>query len=222
MNHRFVDLSHTLREGLVTLPGVPAPSVTPHLRRGEGAYAPGTSFVMDIFTLPGNSGTYLDTAWHRYEGGADLAALDLVTLVDLPAEVFDLRGRDERGISADALAGRDVRGKAVLLNTGWDARFGRPDYGEPAPFLTAEGVEHLASSGAVLVGIDSVNIDDMTAESHGERPAHTVLLARGIHVVEHLTNLDRLPPTGALFTAVPPKFERSGTFPVRAFAKVPV
>jgi kynurenine formamidase len=111
MDHRFVDLSHTLREGLVTLPGVPAPSVTPHLRRGEGSYAPGTSFVMDIFTLPGNSGTYLDTAWHRYEGGADLAALDLVTLVDLPAEVFDLRGRDERGIPADALAGATSAGR---------------------------------------------------------------------------------------------------------------
>ena len=218
---RLVDLSHTLREGLVTLPGVPALSLTPHLRRGEGAYAPGTSFAMDIVTLPGNTGTYLDTAWHRYEGGADLAALDLATLVDLPTEVFHLTDAPERGIPASAFVGRDVRGKAVLLHTGWDRHFGEPEYGRPAPYLTEEGVDYLAAQGVLLVGIDSVNIDDMSPDAHGERPAHTTFLAQGIHVVEHLTNLGDLPPSGALFTAVPPKFEGTGTFTVRAFAKIP-
>lgn len=218
---RLIDLSHTLREGLVTLPGVPAPSLTPHTRRGEGTYAPGTSFVMDIFTLPGNTGTYLDTAWHRYEGGADLAALELATLVDLPTEVFHLVDRDARGIPASAFHGRDVREKAVLLHTGWDRHFGTGEYGDAAPFLSVDGVEYLAEQGVLLVGIDSVNIDDMSADAKGERPAHSVFLAKGIHIVEHLTNLAELPPSGALFTAVPPKFEGAGTFPVRAFAKVP-
>jgi kynurenine formamidase len=217
---RLVDLSHTLREGLVTYPGIPAPSLAPHLRRGEGTYAPGTSFSMDIVTIAGNTGTYLDTAWHRYEGGADLAALDLATLVDLPTEVFHLADAAERGIPASAFDGRDVRGKAVLLHTGWDRHFGTPEYGRPAPFLTAEGVDFLASQGVLLVGIDSLNIDDTSPDAHGERPAHTTFLGRGIHVVEHLTNLGELPPSGALFTAVPPKFEGTGTFTVRAFAKV--
>jgi arylformamidase len=218
---RFVDLSHTLREGLVTYPGVPAPSLAPHVRRGEGSYAPGTSFVMDIVTIPGNTGTYLDTAWHRYAGGADLAALDLATLVDLPTEVFHLTDSLTRGIPASVFYDRDVRGKAVLLHTGWDRHFGTPAYGEPAPFLTADGVNYLRDQGVVLVGIDSLNIDDTSADAAGQRPAHIEFLAHGIHVVEHLTNLDELPPRGALFTAVPPKFEGTGTFTVRAFAKVP-
>jgi len=218
---RLVDLSHTLREGLVTYPGVPAPVLTPHLRRGEGAYAPGTSFAMDILTIAGNTGTYLDTAWHRYEGGADLAALDLATLVDLPTEVFHLDDARRRGIPASVFHDRDVRGKAVLLHTGWDRRFGTPEYDEPAPFLTADGVEHLVSQDVRLVGIDSLNLDDTSPAAAGERPAHTAFLARGIHVVEHLTNLGELPPSGALFTAVPPKFEGTGTFTVRAFAKIP-
>lgn len=218
---RLVDLSHTLREGLVTYPGVPAPSLAPHLRRGEGSYAPGTSFSMDIVTIPGNTGTYLDTAWHRYEGGADLAALDLTTLVDLPTEVFHLTDATTRGIPASVFYDRDVRGKAVLLHTGWDRHFGTLEYGQPAPFLTAEGVDHLASQGVSLVGIDSLNIDDTSADARGERPAHSVFLAKGIHVVEHLTSLGALPPSGALFTAVPPKLEGTGTFTVRAFAKVP-
>jgi arylformamidase len=218
---RLVDLSHTLRPGLVTYPGVPAPSVTPHLRRGDGSYARGTSFSIDIVTIPGNTGTYLDTAWHRYEGGADLAALDLATLVDLPTEVFHLTDSARRGIPASVFYDRDVRGKAVLLHTGWDRHFGTPEYFVPAPFLSAEGVDYLATQDVQLVGIDSLNIDDTSPDSQGERPAHTRFLANGIHVVEHLTKLGELPPSGALFTAVPPKFEGTGTFTVRAFAKCP-
>lgn len=219
----LVDLSHTIREGLVTYPGIPAPTITPHLTRADSvrSYAPGTSFAMDVITLPGNTGTYLDSPYHRYEGGAYLAALDLATLVDLPAEVFHLTDALVRGIPASVFYDRDVRGKAVLLHTGWDRHFGTPAYADGAPFLSADGVRHLAGQGVVLVGIDSLNIDDTSADARGERPAHSTFLAAGIHVVEHLTNLGALPPSGARLTAVPPKVAGFGTFPVRAFAVVP-
>lgn len=221
--NRLVDLSHTIRQGLVTLPGVPAPVITPHLTRAEAEskYASGTTFVMDIVALPGNTGTYIDTAFHRYAGGADLAALSLETLVDVPTEVFRLADSKRRGIPASMFYERDVRGKAVLLHTGWDRHFGTPEYGVGAPFLTDDGVRYLAEQGATLVGIDSINIDDTSVDANGQRPAHSVFLASGIHVVEHLTNLDALPPSHALLTVVPPKIENFGTFPVRAFAKVP-
>ena len=215
---RFVDLSHVVREGLVTYPGLPAPVITSHLTRADSRshYAPGTEFAMDIITMIGNTGTYLDSPFHRYDGGTDLAGLDLETLADLPAEVFHLSDAADRGIPASVFFDRDVRGKAVLLHTGWDVRFGTPGYAEPAPFLAADGVAYLVEQGAVLVGIDSINIDDVVP--HGERPAHSGLLAAGIHVVEHLTNLGALPPSGARFTAVPPRVEGFGTFPVRAYA----
>ncbi|MEP6843233.1 MAG: cyclase family protein, partial [Pseudolysinimonas sp.] len=207
-------------------PGLPAPVFTPHLTREDSIshYAPGTQFAMDIITMIGNTGTYLDSPYHRFEGGADLAALDLATLVDLPAEVFHLRyvapgGAGEREIPAAAFHNRDLAGTAVLLNTGWSRHFGTPEYAHQAPFLGAEGVAELIRQGVVLVGIDSLNIDD--TESGGERPAHSGLLAAGIHVVEHLTNLDALPAHGARFTAAPPAVERFGTFPVRAFATRP-
>ncbi|MFB7249368.1 cyclase family protein [Microbacterium sp. NPDC056234] len=221
---RLVDLSHTIRAGLVTLPGIPAPEISPVLTReeAESRYAPGTSFVMDTISLPGNTGTYLDTAFHRYEGGADLAALALETLVDLPVEVFHLEDARTRGIPASVFYDRDVRGKAVLLHTGHDRLFGTEEYASDAPFLDEEGVRYLAEQDVTLVGIDSVNIDDMSSDAAGQRPAHSVFLASGIHVVEHLTNLGDLPPSGASVTVVPPKVENFGTFPVRAFAKVPV
>ena len=221
---RVVDLSHPIRAGLVTYPGLPAPTIAPHLTREDSRarYAPGTEFAMDILTMVGNTGTYLDSPFHRYAEGPDLAGLELASLVGLRAEVFHLEDAwtpERRGIRPETLADRDVRGAAVLLHTGWDRWFGRPEYGSGAPFLTGEGAQWLIDAGAALVGIDSLNIDD--TESGGERPAHTLLLGAGVHVVEHLTNLGSLPARGARFTAAPPAVEGFGTFPVRAFAEVP-
>lgn len=218
---RVVDLSHVIQEGLVTYPGLPAPVITPHLTRADSRarYAPGTEFAMDVITMIGNTGTYLDSPFHRYEDGADLAALDLATLVDLPAEVFHLTDLPSRGIPVDVFLERDLRGAAVLLHTGWDRHFGTAAYGSGSPYLEAEAVAYLVEQRAALVGIDALNIDD--TESGGERPVHSDLLAAGIHVVEHLTRLGELPAHGARFTAAPPAVRGFGTFPVRAFAILP-
>jgi arylformamidase len=220
---RVVDLSHPIRAGLVTYPGLPAPTIAPHLTRADSRakYAPGTEFAIDTLTMVGNTGTYIDSPFHRYAEGPDLAGLDLSTLVGLRAEVLHLEDAwsgSSRGIRPEILADRDVRGAAVLLHTGWDRWFGMPEYGVAAPFLTGEGAQWLIDGGAVLVGIDSVNIDDI--ESGGERPAHSLLLGARVHVVEHLTRLGNLPPSGAKFTAAPPAVEGFGTFPVRAFAEI--
>jgi arylformamidase len=217
---RFVELSHVIREGMITYPGLPAPVFRPHLTRADSRshYAPGTEFAMDVITMIGNTGTYLDSPWHRYEGGADLSGLALESLVDLPAEVFHVQDARERGIPASVFLDRDLRGKAVLLHTGWDRHFATAAYTSGAPYLAADGVDYLVGQGVALVGIDSLNIDN--TEGTGERPAHTGLLAAGIHVVEHLTRLGELPASGSHFTAVPPLIEGFGTFPVRAFALV--
>lgn len=220
---RVIDLSHRIRSGLITYPGLPAPTITPHLSREESRakYAPGTEFAMDVIHMIGNTGTYLDSPFHRYEHGADLAGLDLATLIGLDAAVFHLEDAwdaSARGIHRDSLLGRELRGSAVLLHTGWDRHFGTTEYGVGSPFLSTDAVQFLIDKGVTLVGIDALNIDD--TESGGERPAHTMLLAAGVHVVEHLTNLGALPERGARFTAAPPAIEGFGTFPVRAFATV--
>ncbi len=218
---RIVDLSHTVRAGLVTYPGLPEPVITPHLTREDSRarYAPGTEFAMDVITMIGNTGTYLDSPFHRYADGGDLASLPLETLVGLPAEVFHLTDALQRGIPSSVFFDRELAGAAVLLHTGWDRHFGTPAYASGSPYLTEDGARHLVDAGVALVGIDALNIDD--TESGGERPAHSLLLAAGIHVVEHLTLLGEVPARGARFTAVPPKVEGFGTFPVRAFAELP-
>jgi kynurenine formamidase len=217
---RLVDLSHVITAGMTTYPGLPGPTITPHLTReaSRERYAPGTEFAIDSITMVGNTGTYLDSPFHRYAHGVDLAGLALDAMADLPGVLVRTAGTGSRAVDVAALAALDVAGRAVLLHTGGDVAWGTPDYARDSPYLTEAGARWLADHGARLVGIDSVNIDDTTG---GERPAHSILLAAGIPVVEHLTNLNLLPPAGFRFTAVPPRVAAFGTFPVRAFAAVP-
>ncbi|MFG3703835.1 cyclase family protein [Micromonospora sp. NPDC047670] len=220
---RLVELSHVIADGMTTLPGWPAPRITEWLTReaSRANYAPGTEFQVARIDMIANTGTYLDTPAHRYAEGADLAGTPLDRLADLPAIVVRVPA-GTRAVDRLLLAPYDVAGRAVLLHTGWSAHFGTDRYGAPeAPHLTEDGARALVESGAALVGIDSINIDDMSAAAAGERPAHSTLLAAGVPIVEHLTGLDALPPEGFRFTAAPPLVAGMGTFPVRAFATIP-
>ncbi len=217
---RLVELNHMIEEGMTTYPGLPGPEITEHLTREKSRelYEPGTEFAINRVSMVGNTGTYLDTPYHRYADGADLADLPLTAVADLPAVVVRLTGGTARGIEPQALAPYDVSGAAVLLHTGWDRHWRTEAYARGAPFLTEAAAHRLAAAGARLVGIDSVNIDD---PGDGRRPAHSILLAAGIPVLEHLTGLDQLPITGARLHAAPPRVRAFGTFPVRAYALVP-
>jgi arylformamidase len=220
---RWVELSHVISPGMTTYPGLPGPEITPHLTRADSrkVYAEGTEFTIDRLTMVGNTGTYLDSPFHRYGDGADLAGLPLERLADLPAVVVRTVGSGVRGVGVQTLTDLDVAGRAVLLHTGGDRYWAQPEYAVDAPYLTREAAHWLVDRGAALVGIDAVNIDDISDAAAGERPAHSLLLAAGIPIVEHLTALEELPPTGARFTAAPPRVAGFGTFPVRAYAAVP-
>jgi kynurenine formamidase len=217
MGRTCIDLSHAVEEGMTTYPGLPGPAFEDFLTREESRARlhPETEFQFGTIRMVGNTGTYLDSPFHRFEGGADLAELPLSSLADLPGLVVRPDRTSGRGVDAEAFRGCQVEGKAVLVETGWSRHWGTPRYGEGNPFLTRNAAALLRDEGAVLVGIDSVNIDDMEDPL---RPAHTLLLGAGIPVVEHLTGLESLPAQGFRFFAVPVKVRRFGTFPVRAFA----
>ena len=220
-DYELIDVCHTIEDGMITYKGLPAPIISDHLTReaSRAHYAPGTEFHIGKIEMVANTGTYLDSPFHRYSDGTDLAGLDLYSLANLDGVVIRKVGESERGISVTAVRGFDLTAKAVLFHTGWDRRWRTEAYSDGThPFLTAEAAEHLAQVGAALVGIDSYNIDD-TADGH--RPAHSILLARGTPVVEHLCGLGDLPDEGFKFFAVPVKVRRFGTFPVRAFGVVP-
>jgi kynurenine formamidase len=212
----FVDLSHTIEHGMTTHPGLPGPIICDFLSHeaSRGRYGPGVEFHIGKIEMVSNTGTYVDSPFHRYAGRKDLSQLPLESLAELDAVV--IRGpADRAAIDRDAFAGRDLAGKAVLVRTGWDAHWGTPAYLEGNPHLTAEAAEYLVRQGVALVGIDSVNIDDLRDLA---RPVHSTVLGAEIPIVEHLCNLASLPEAGFRFSAVPPKVAGFGTWPVRAFA----
>jgi arylformamidase len=214
----LVDLSHTVEHGLETYRGLPRPVICDYLSReaSRATYAPGTEFQIGRIDMVANTGTYVDSPFHRFAGGRDLSELELEQLADLDAVVVRPGGTG-RAVDREAFDGLDVKGRAVLVHTGWDRHWTTDAYFEGHPYLTEAAAEWLVQHGAVFVGIDSFNIDD-TADLR--RPVHTTLLGNDIPIGEHLCGLSALPARGARFFAVPVKVKAFGTFPVRAFAQV--
>lgn len=215
-NATLLDLSHTVEHEMITYLGLPGPVISEFLSRqaSRSHYAEGTRFHIGKIDMVANTGTYIDSAFHRYESGKDLSLLDLNSVANLEGIVFHA-GSDSRAIDRALFGDSDLKGKAILVNTGWARHWRTQQYFEDHPFITRAAARHLKASGAALVGIDSLNIDD-TAD--GTRPAHSILLKADIPIVEHLCNLERLPGSGFTFFAVPVKVKGLGSFPVRAFA----
>jgi arylformamidase len=219
LERRLVDLSHVIESGMTTYKGLPGPIVCDYWTRESSAahYDDGSSFQIGRIDMVANTGTYLDSPYHRYAEGKDLAGLTLESLAALDGVVIHKPHASGRAVDAPDVAGLDVRGRAVLVHTGWDEHWGSETYFTRHPFLTGAAAQLLVQGRAALVGIDSHNIDDTATRS---RPVHTILLGANIPIAEHLTNLAALPDEGFRFSAVPPKFAGVGTFPVRAFAEL--
>ena len=213
----LIDLSHVIFDGLITYKGLPAPIICDFLSRENsiGKYEEGTSFQIGKIEMVSNTGTYIDCPFHRYEHGKDLSETALEAFANL--EAVTVQAENELEIGIEYFKNKEIRNKAVIVRTGWSKYWNTEAYFENHPFLTREAAEYLRDCGVKLVGIDSHNIDDTRGN---KRPVHTILLGSEILIVEHLCNLDKLPETDYLFSAVPPKFKGVGTFPVRAFATV--
>jgi kynurenine formamidase len=216
----LIDLSHTIFDGLVTFKGLPAPVICDYLSREASRknYEGGAEFQIGRIDMVSNTGTYIDCPFHRYPDGKDLSETALERFVNIPAVVVRVDHRERVEVGVEDFRNVEVEGKAVLVHTGWSAYWNTGLYFENHPFVSAAAAEHLRDRGALLVGIDSHNIDD--TRTRNSRPVHSVLLREEILIVEHLRGLEQLPDGAFTFSAVPPRFKGVGTFPVRAFAQV--
>ena len=216
MRYKLIDLSHEVEHGMITYKGLPASIICDFLSREDSKknYAEGTQFQIGKIEMVANTGTYVDSPFHRFANGMDLSELPLESLVDLEGMVVHVQEYG-RAIPAKAFEGVEVSGKALLIHTGWSRHWRTDQYFEGHPFLTKEAAQLLADSNVAFVGIDTYNIDD-TAD--GTRPAHAILLGNQIPICEHMCGLENLPDHGFRFHAAPVKVKAFGTFPVRAYA----
>ncbi len=218
VDSNYIDLSHIIYDGLVTYKGLPAPIICDYLSREDsrGRYASGTEFQIGKIEMVTNTGTYVDCPFHRYEDGKDLSEVALKDFADLEGIVIRADYRKGLAITEESFKGKELRGRVVLVHTGWDKYWATDKYYENHPFLTEDAAIYLKQCGVKLVGIDSMNIDDTRGNA---RPVHSILLRDEILIVEHLCNLANVPDESFTFSAVPPKFKGAGTFPVRAYVK---
>ncbi|MCF6410292.1 cyclase family protein [Pseudalkalibacillus salsuginis] len=217
-NKAYIDLSHTIENGLITYKGLPAPIICDYLSREESRkhYEKGTEFQIGKIEMVSNTGTYVDVPFHRYPDGKDLSETTIDKMAGLEGVIVHV-DENNKEIDEELFYDLDIEGKAVLIHTGWDKHWNTDQYFENHPYLTEKAAKYLASKQVALVGIDSVNIDDT---SRKVRPVHTILLGQEILIVEHLCNLNELLSKDFLFHAVSPKIKGFGTFPVRAFAEI--
>jgi kynurenine formamidase len=217
MRTKLIDLSHTIEDGMITYKGLPAPVICDYLSREKSRsfYEAGTEFQIGKIEMVANTGTYVDCPFHRYADGKDLSEVDLKRFANLECVLIKADHRQGIEIGKEYFQKTNVKGKAVLVNTNWSEHWRTDAYFENHSFLTEEAAVYLRDQGALLVGIDSHNIDDTRTKA---RPVHSTLLKAEILIVEHLCNLDQLPAKEFHFNAVPPKFKGVGTFPVRAYA----
>jgi arylformamidase len=215
----LIDLSHPVRDGEVVFPGLPAPIITEHMSHeaSRGRYAPDVTFQIGRVDMVANTGTSIDAPFHRYPGRMDVAGLPLASIADVDAVVIRLAGMKGRAITHEAIAATEMSGRAVLLDTGQAVKWGTPAYTDASPYLSRDGAEYLRDNGAVLVGIDAINIDDTR---DAQRPAHSILLEAGIPIVENLARMSSLSSEGLRFSAAPMRIVGIGAFPVRAWARV--
>jgi kynurenine formamidase len=215
----YIDLSHTIYDGLVTYKGLPAPIICDYLSReaSRERYAPGTEFQIGKIEMIANTGTYVDCPFHRYEDGKDLSQVGLESFADLEGIVIRADYHKGLAVNAEFFKDKEITNRAILVHTGWDEHWAREKYFDNHPFLTEDAAIYLRDSGVRLVGIDSMNIDDTRGNS---RPVHSTLLKSEILIAEHLCNLSNIPDERFTFSAIPPKFKGVGTFPVRAFARL--
>jgi arylformamidase len=215
----LIDLSHTIENGLITYKGLPPPIICDYLTRedSKNLYEAGTSFQIGKIDMVTNTGTYMDSPFHRFENGKDLSEVSLEKFVGLEGVLIVIDHHKTLAVTVDHVRNLDLKNKAVLFCTGWHAYWNTEKYFTQHPYLTKETAEYLREQQVVLVGIDSHNIDDTSENS---RPVHSILLGAEILIVEHLCNLELLKSKDFSFTAAPPKFKGVGTFPVRAFATI--
>jgi arylformamidase len=216
---RFVELGHALEDGMATYPGLPAARIGPFLdhEASRTHYEEPTEFFLGVVEMPCNVGTYLDSPFHRFREGRDLSEIPLESVAGLPGVVIDAPGEPGKGITLHAQEDA-ITGRAVLVRTGWDERWGSEGYWLGGPYLTQASVDLLVRAGAALVGVDFSNVDDTSDRS---RPVHTQLLRANVLIVEHLCDLALLPSDGFAFSAVPLRVVRGASFSVRAFAEIP-
>jgi kynurenine formamidase len=234
----LVDLSHAYGSDTIFWPTSEAFVLRPV---ASGMTDAGFFYAANAFSTSEHGGTHLDSPIHFSAGGMRVDELPLDRLAG-PAAVVDVTvaaaaNADYLITRADLEAWEQAHGRLpdqtiVLLRTGHSRHWpdplrylGTAERGAAAvpklhfPGLHPDAARWLVTERTIdAIGIDTASIDYGQSTLY---EAHRALAERNVPVFENLTNLDRLPPTGAMIVALPMKIQGGTGAPLRAVAVVP-
>lgn len=206
---KIIDLSRTIRPGMQVFPGDMPPSAE-HLEA--------SGFHTTNLSLCTHTGTHIDAPSHALKDGAALDAMPPSAFwgLALAADVRAARGREIRTEDLTPLAERIAEVDFLILRTGWEDKFGGPEYLADFPTLSRAAAKYALSLGLRGFGIDAISVDRVDSE---ECPIHKILLGAGALIIENLRGLGSL-PAGEPFVlaALPLPLENADGAPARVMA----
>ena len=222
---KFIELTHTITDGLISYPGMPPVVIdalyTREMCSSEFHDSADAAALLDQIRMVNISGTYMDSPYHLWDSGYKVSEIPLEKCFDLPLYVVR-KNPDHRRLHVSdlkaQLGGAALKGAAVVYATGHDKKFMTPAYEEAVPCYTTDAAQWLIDRGVYLCGIDTQLIDDFNHKETG-CAVHEIVLGAGSIVCEDMANLDQVPDRGARLYAIPPRVEMA-SFPGRVFAVV--
>jgi kynurenine formamidase len=207
--NRIIDLTMTLRDGMLVFPGDPAPEFAAACRYENG-------YFVSKVTLGTHTGTHIDAPVHRIQGAETITDLKPEAFIGWKTLIMDLpqAGRGNILSRADCAAwDRDIEGcDGVLFKTGWGRHAGQPAYYDGFPGIDESVVDWLLEHSIHLIALESPSVH---SEKHLE--IHEKLLKNDILIIEGLVNTGELTTKYIELHAVPLKFDRLDGSPVRAY-----
>ncbi len=205
----WIDVSVTLRTGMVTWPGDP-PAHFSHalsIERGDPC-------TVSLLEMGAHSGTHMDAPAHFVAGGAGIDTMPLDAAIG-PARVIAIE--DPESIKVDELAQHAIQtGERVLFKTRNSDRAWEADpFHEDFVYLSAPAAQYLVDRGVRLVGIDYLSVGGFEADGV---ETHQALLSAGIWVIEGLY-LGQVRPGQVELICLPIKIAGGDGAPSRALVR---
>lgn len=211
----IIDLTHTIAPEMPVYPGTPSPSMEAACTVERDGYRE------TMLHMVSHTGTHMDAPCHLLPGGETLDAMAPDRFCG-NAAVVDVSHLGERGIITEELLRtrqEDLQqAEFVLFYTGWEQKWGKPDYFSAFPVMDEEAARFLVSCGMKGVGTDAISVDPVEM---AHLPVHRVLLGAGMVIVENLRLQKLAGERRVRFYALPLKYRNADGAPVRAVAEIP-